>query len=112
MLIQRDNQGNWCLKGVKWSELHEGAVITIPTYEKLYAALWELKDYEAAGSVAKFKKLIKVHCNKQTPFMHKEADGTTYPVCSMCTEPLTDNNGWRADYCPHCGQAVLWKEQE
>lgn len=47
-LTNHDDQGNWSLKGVKWEKLHEGAVIDKKTSEKLYAALWKLKDYEDA----------------------------------------------------------------
>lgn len=25
-LTQKDEQGNWCLKGVSWEQLHEGQV--------------------------------------------------------------------------------------
>lgn len=45
-LTQRDDQGNWCLKGVKWEQLRAGSVITKDVAEKLYAALCKLKDYE------------------------------------------------------------------
>lgn len=27
-LTEKDNQGNWSLKGVKWEQLHEGTTIT------------------------------------------------------------------------------------
>ena len=45
-LTQRDDQGNWCLKGVKWEQLRAGSVITKDVAEKLYGALCKLKDYE------------------------------------------------------------------
>lgn len=45
-LTQKDDCGNWGLKGVPWSDLVPGAVITQETYEKVYAALWKLMDYE------------------------------------------------------------------
>lgn len=45
-LTEKDNQGNWCLKGVPWEQLHEGQVITRPLWEKLYGALWKLMEYE------------------------------------------------------------------
>lgn len=58
MLIQSDAQGNWCLKGVKWKDLQEGAVITKNTFEKLYSALWKLKNYEDADSAAEEKRVM------------------------------------------------------
>ena len=45
-LTQYDDQGNWCLKGVKWEQLRAGSVITKDVAEKLYGALCKLKDYE------------------------------------------------------------------
>ena len=48
-LTEHDDQGNWCLKGVAWNMLHVGQVITKEIWEKLYGALWKLKDYEDTG---------------------------------------------------------------
>lgn len=45
-LIEKDDCGNWSLKGVRWSNLMPGALITKDTYEKVYAALCKLMDYE------------------------------------------------------------------
>ena len=48
-LTQKDDQGNWCLKGVRWEQLRTGSVITEDVREKLYAALWRLMEYEDTG---------------------------------------------------------------
>lgn len=48
-LIEKDNQGNWALKGIDWQQLHIGQVITKEIQEKLYGALCKLFDYEEAG---------------------------------------------------------------
>ena len=48
-LTEHDDQGNWCLKGIAWNMLHVGQVITKEIWEKLYSALWKLKDYEDTG---------------------------------------------------------------
>ncbi len=48
-LTKKDKQGNWGLKGVRWVEIMPGAAITQEVYEKLYGALWKLKDYEDTG---------------------------------------------------------------
>lgn len=48
-LTQKDDQGNWSLKGVKWQQLYVGVPIAKEVYEKLYEALWKLKDYEDTG---------------------------------------------------------------
>lgn len=48
-LTQKDAQGNWCLRGVKWAQLHVGQEITREVSEKLYGALWKLMEYEDTG---------------------------------------------------------------
>ena len=48
-LTEKDNQGNWSLKGVKWEQLHEGATLTEELWRKLYGALWKLMEYEDTG---------------------------------------------------------------
>lgn len=48
-LTEKDKQGNWSLKGVKWEQLHEGATITGELWKKLYGALWKLMEYEDTG---------------------------------------------------------------
>ena len=48
-LIEKNDNGSWKLKGVEWSQIKPGAVITDQLWEKLYGALWKLKDYEETG---------------------------------------------------------------
>lgn len=48
-LTEKDDQGNWCLKGVRWEQLRAGQVITKDVSERLYGALCKLKDYEDTG---------------------------------------------------------------
>ena len=48
-LTQKDEQGNWCLRGLPWAQLHVGQVITTEVSEKLYGALWKLMEYEDTG---------------------------------------------------------------
>ena len=50
-LIEKDDLGNWCLKGVRWEQLREGQVITKEVSERLYGALCKLKDYEDTGCI-------------------------------------------------------------
>lgn len=45
-LTEKDDLGNWGLKGVKWEQLQAGHMITLDVAEKLYGALCKLKDYE------------------------------------------------------------------
>ena len=48
-LTEKKDSGHWCLRDVPWDDLKPGAVITKKTWEKLYGALWMLKDYEKTG---------------------------------------------------------------
>lgn len=48
-LIEKNDNGSWKLKGVGWSQIKPGAVITVQVWEKLYGALWKLKNYEETG---------------------------------------------------------------
>lgn len=48
-LTEKDDLGNWCLKGVRWEQLRTGQVITTEVGEKLYGALCKLRDYEDTG---------------------------------------------------------------
>lgn len=45
-LTQKDAQGNWRLKGVRWEDITTGKTITEEVSEKLYGALWKLMEYE------------------------------------------------------------------
>ena len=63
-LTQKDEQGNWCLKGVSWEQLHEGQVITKPLRERLYGALWKLMEYEDIGLAP--EEIKALNANRKT----------------------------------------------
>ena len=48
-LTEKKDSGHWCLRDVPWNQLKPGVVITKEIWEKLYGALWKLKDYEDTG---------------------------------------------------------------
>lgn len=48
-LTEKKDSGHWCLRDVPWSDLKPGTVLSKKTWEKLYGALWKLKDYEDTG---------------------------------------------------------------
>ncbi len=48
-LTQKDEQGNWCVKGLPWEKLEAGTPITKKTQEKLYECLYKLMKYEETG---------------------------------------------------------------
>lgn len=63
-LTQKDEQGNWCLKGVSWEQLHEGQVITKPLRERLYGTLWKLMEYEDTGLAP--EEIKALNANRKT----------------------------------------------
>lgn len=60
-LTEKDDLGNWCLKGVRWEQLRVGQVLTKDVAEKLYGALFKLMAYEntkcSPGDVENFIEL-------------------------------------------------------
>ena len=49
-LTQKEDCGNWCLKGLPWDKIHPGhQTLTQEDYERLYGALHKLLDYEETG---------------------------------------------------------------
>lgn len=59
MLTEKDDLGNWCVKGLPWKDLHVGNVITRKMHDKLYACLWKLIEYEDTGLSPEQIELIK-----------------------------------------------------
>ena len=48
-LTKKDEQGNWCIRGLPWRDIYPGAVITRNTYERIYGASQKLMEYEDTG---------------------------------------------------------------
>lgn len=48
-LTQKNEQGNWWVKGLFWKDLNIGTPITKKTREKLYGCLYKLMKYEETG---------------------------------------------------------------
>lgn len=48
-LTEKDDQGNWCIRGLPWKNLYPGIAITENTYERIYAVAKKLLDYEDTG---------------------------------------------------------------
>lgn len=48
-LTQKDEQGNWCIRGLPWRDIYPGAVITRNTYERIYGVSQKLMEYEDTG---------------------------------------------------------------
>lgn len=48
-LTEKDDNGNWRLKGLPWKDLYTGTVITKDIWGKVYVALCKLLEYEETG---------------------------------------------------------------
>ena len=48
-LTEKDEQGNWAVRGLRWEELRAGKTITEEMHDKLYGCLWKLMEYEDTG---------------------------------------------------------------
>lgn len=80
-LTEKDDQGNWCLKGVRWEQLREGQVITKDVAERLYGALFKLKDYEDTGaSPGGIADLIKNYARAMTLLAGQIEEHSWIPV--------------------------------
>lgn len=82
-LTEKDDQGNWCLKGIRWEQLYEGQVITGELREKLYGALWKLMEYEDTGMDP-----------EEVEKLHNEQD--TNPLIFVAECPMEEEiTGWK-----------------
>ena len=81
-LTEKDELGNWCLKGVRWEQLREGQVITKEVSERLYGALCKLKDYEDTG------------CKQYVEILFQDADYNTESWLdgAFCTCPACEKD--------------------
>ena len=131
-LTEKDDLGNWCLKGVRWEQLRAGQVITKDVAEKLYGALCKLRAYEDTGvhpdtvetlmeKYAEAAALLTVPMHSWIPVSEKLPDEDEYGLMSFenFTLPIIgryekDNDGggaWYAgddDGCDTCSSQDLF----
>lgn len=93
-LTQRDDQGNWCLKGVKWDQLRAGSTITKDVAEKLYEALCKLRDYEntdlSPEEVERVNDFSKSQASRLMKELQEEREKHQWiPVTEQLPEPET-----------------------
>ena len=105
-LTNHDDQGNWSLKGVKWENLYEGAVIDKKTFEKLYAALWKLKDYEDAEVDPEQVLNLKERDTAKMAIITGDnySIGCEVGTCPKCEAMVRSY----MRFCYECGQRLDW----
>lgn len=117
-LTQKDEQGNWCLEGVSWEQLHEGQVITKPLRERLYGALWKLMEYEGTGLAPEEIKALnangKTSEHRWIPVEERRPEDGTY-LCTLdgelcgIDEPFTGMCGIKNGKWDEEGCVIAWK---
>ena len=86
-LTEKDDQGNWCLKDVKWEQLHVGQVITREVSERLYGALSKLMAYEDTGaSPGGIADLVKNYARAMTLLAGQIEEHSWIPVTERLPE--------------------------
>lgn len=113
-LTEKDDLGNWCLKGVRWEQLCTGQVITKEVSERLYGALCKLRDYEDTGAhpdavemlmekYAEAAALLTVPMHSWIPVEERLPEENKYVLLSFCglEEPaigMYEENEWYLGY--------------
>lgn len=90
-LTQRDDQGNWCLKGVRWEQLRAGSIITKDVEQAICEAVHKLKEYELVGEVYEpMEKLVEINKEQNRLTLEAfEARRKWIPVTEQLPEPET-----------------------
>ena len=87
-LTEKKDNGHWILKDVSWDELKPGVVLNKEIWEKLYGALWKLKDYEDTGLMPNEVTALNVETQKDAEEALKEIR-RWIPVTERLPEPET-----------------------
>ena len=101
-LTEKDEQGNWCLKGVPWKCLYLGEVITATVFDKIYEALRKLREYEDTGLTPEGAEAFNDFEKTQAAYWLKRLDEEQdkhrwIPVEERLPEVP---EGTEDDYCP------------
>ena len=106
-LTQKDDSGNWSLKGLPWKNTYAGQVITRNTEEKIYGALCKLKDYEESGLDPEQVQELKERDTAKKPIKNGAKFTPIYecPVCG-CKDV-----SWQS-FCDECGQRLDWSDED
>lgn len=110
-LTQRYGKGNWSLIGVPWGSLREGMVITGDMQEKLYGALYKLKDYEDTGlTPEQLQELKEQDTAKPLLERHYEELGEKPYIKYICPNGCKIQPLRKSNFCSLCGQRLKWEE--
>lgn len=110
-LTEKDDQGNWCIRGLPWKNLYPGIVITENTYERIYAVAKKLLDYEDTGLTREVAELRERDTAKE-PEEIRDAFGDGRLICPNCRNSVINyfNRSRPPRFCMICGQRLQWEE--
>ena len=112
-LTQKDEQGNWCIRGLPWRDIYPGAVITRNTYERIYGASQKLMEYEDTGLTPDEINALRERDTAKEPEVNTNSDeirvgslvigkGVKVYSCPKCGNMIRKSD----NCCPECGQRL------
>lgn len=122
-LTEKKDNGHWILKDVSWDELKPGVVLTKEIWEKLYGALWKLKDYEDTGLMPNEVTALNVETQKDAeealkeirrwiPVTERLPEPETYILVSFDNFTLPDIATYRVDRVDDDGSGAFYQGDE
>ena len=76
--------------------------------DELAKIIVEWIQYNKIGTVEECREAVEKQKAKK-PLGGVDIEGNEYMICSYCSA-IVEDGGWRADYCPDCGQSIKWDE--
>ena len=76
--------------------------------DELAKIIVEWIQYNKIGTVEECREAVEKQKPKK-PLGGVDIAGNEYMIRSYCSA-IVEDGGWRADYCPDCGQAIQWDE--
>jgi hypothetical protein len=109
-LTQKDEQGNWFIRGLRWGDTYPGAVITRNTYERIYGVSNKLLDYEDTGLAPDEINALRERNKAKAPekVSNSSVRYTDDYICPYCGKHFTGTG--IAAFCYHCGQRLKWED--
>lgn len=97
-LTQKDEQGNWCVKGLPWKAIYAGEVITENTEKRTYGAFFKLLKYEDTNRTPdQVQELSERDTAKRVELINNGE-----PVCPECGAKVFKHYA----FCRDCGQRL------
>ena len=87
-----------------------GVNATIGSLQYCISALKEIQQYREIGTVEECREAVEKQKAKK-PLGGADINGNEYMICRECSAIVEDGE-WRARYCPDCGQAIRWDEND